>query len=110
GAPEVLPRLDAFLGQARQAEQQRKNGRMADVAPADLLSLAVSGWLVGTAAAEAKPATAIRLWRARQMVLAYTRAEGSAERQRLLETYQREVKYEATLEEFMQLIPQLPPP
>jgi hypothetical protein len=109
GAPEVLPRLDAFLGQARQAERQRKNGKVPEASPAELVSLAVSGWLVGSAAAETKPATAARLWRAREMVLAYLRADG-LERRRVLEAYRKEDKDETTLEEILQIIPQLPPP
>ncbi len=43
--PDVLPRLDAFLGQARQAERQRAEGKTPTMGPAQLLSLAVTGWL-----------------------------------------------------------------
>ena len=51
--PENLPRLDAFMGQAAQAERLRQAKQPA--APADkLMSLAVSGWLLGSPSAEAK--------------------------------------------------------
>jgi pimeloyl-ACP methyl ester carboxylesterase len=112
GAPEVLPRLEAFLGQARQAERERKNGRKPTASPAELVGLAVSGWLVGSAAAETKPATAIRLWRAREMLLAALRLapDDREGRQHLLDSYHRNVKDEASLEEILQVVPQLPPP
>jgi pimeloyl-ACP methyl ester carboxylesterase len=109
GPAEILPRLDTFLGQARQAERQRKAGKGADATPADqLVSLAVSGWLVGTGAAETNAATALRFWRARQMVLSYLRAT-EVERPRILAAYQKEARYEASMEEILQIIPQLPP-
>jgi pimeloyl-ACP methyl ester carboxylesterase len=112
GASEVLPRLEAFLGQARQAERERKNGRMATVSPAELVSLAVTGWLAGSTAAEKNPATALRLWRGREMLLAALRLQPDDQdgRQRLLDTFQRNAKSEATLDELLQLVPQLPPP
>jgi pimeloyl-ACP methyl ester carboxylesterase len=112
GAAEVLPRLEPFLKLARPAEQERKNGRTAATSPAELVSLAVSGWLAGDAAAEKKPATAIRLWRARQILLAALRLDpdDGDGLKRLLDSSQRNAKSEASLDEFLQLVPQLPPP
>jgi hypothetical protein len=107
--PDRLGRLDAFLGQAQQAERQRQAGRTPEVGPASLVSLAVTGWLLGNPAAEAKPETAVRLWRARELVLAYLRAATEPERQRLLAAYLRDKDEQARLDEVCQMIPQLPP-
>jgi pimeloyl-ACP methyl ester carboxylesterase len=107
--PESVGRLDAFLGQARQWERQRRNGRKPDLGPPELLSLAISGWLLGSPAAETRPETAQRVWRARHVVLEYLRTTDAAARQKLLAGFVKEAHYEATLDEILWMIPQLPP-
>src|SRR5579884_1418057 len=62
---ENVARLDAFLGQARQAERLQKAGKNPEVSAEQLLSLAVSGWLLGSASAEMSVQTARRLWQGR---------------------------------------------
>jgi pimeloyl-ACP methyl ester carboxylesterase len=103
-----LPRLEAFLGQAEQTERQRKAGAKA-AGPAELLSLAITGWMLGNPSAEAKPETAIRIWRARQFAMKYL---SSDERGRgpLLASYLQDRENAATVDEFTQIIPRLPPP
>ncbi len=81
---ENVARLDAFLGQARQAERFRKKGKKSDTTPEQLLSLAVTGWLLGSASAETSAETAVRLWRGREMILAYLRSDDGGERQQIL--------------------------
>ncbi len=103
-----LPRLEAFLGQAEQAERQRKAGKKVP-GPAELLSLAVTGWLLGNPSAEAKPETAVRIWRARQFALKYLSADEGV-RKPLLDAYLRKPENAATVDEFTQFIPRLPPP
>jgi pimeloyl-ACP methyl ester carboxylesterase len=106
----TVGRLDAFLGQAQQAERFRLAGRAPDLAADQLLSLAVSGWLLGTSSAEANPVLAARLWRTRQMVLDYLRSTDLAERQTMVGAYLKQPSQEqASLDEIMQMIPQLPP-
>ncbi len=78
--PDVLPKLDAFLGLARQAERQRAAGQAPAMSSAQLLSLAVSGWL--GALPDPTPDRAARLWNARQFVQKYLAATG-ATRQKL---------------------------
>jgi hypothetical protein len=107
---ESLPRLDTFLLQAQQYERQRKENRTPDLGPAELLSLAVSGYLLGGASAEAKPATAIRLWHARKLVLEYQKTAEVAARQQLLNAYLKDRDGQPALDEVLQLIPNLPPP
>ncbi len=103
-----LPRLEAFLGQAEQAERQSKLGSTA-LGPAELLSLAITGWMLGNPSAEAKPETAVRLWRARQFAMKYLGSDARA-RPALLESYLRDRDNTATVDEFTQFIPRLPPP
>ena len=60
----------------------RRNRRNASVkagspatGPAELLSLAVTGWMLGNPSAEAKPETAVRIWRARQFAMKYLNSD-----------------------------------
>src|SRR5262249_37254822 len=101
-------RLEPFRTLARQAEQDRKSNRPTVHQPADLLALAVSGWVLGKDSAEAKVATAERLWRARELVLAFQRTAAADERQKLIADYQKNGP--VPLDEMSQLISLLPPP
>jgi dienelactone hydrolase len=100
-------RFELFLSQAERAERQQKDGKPS-AKPAELLALAVSGWLLGGASAETNPETARRLWRARQMVLAYQKTPTYSGREKLLAEYRRQSA--VTVEEVAQLIDRLPPP
>jgi poly(3-hydroxybutyrate) depolymerase len=107
---ENVGRLDAFLGQARQAERLQRKGKKADVTAEQLLSLAVSGWLMGSASAETSPETALRLWNGRQMVLTYLRTEDEAQRLALLRKHTSGSRREsASLDELIQIVRTLPP-
>jgi len=100
-------RLEAFLSAARQAERARK--KSAKTASAgELLSLAVTGWLLGSNSAEAKIESAVRLWRARQFVLQYQKTHDSEKREKLLYAYQKDNPVQ--FDEMAQLISFLPPP
>jgi hypothetical protein len=106
---ENVERLDAFLGQAAQAERQAAAKHKPSYDAAHLLSLAVTGWLLGSPSAEARPDFALSLWRTRQMVLTYCRTADSVDRQRELAAYQKAVTPRVGLDEVAQLIPHLPP-
>ena len=105
--PEILPRLEAFLGQAHQAERQCADGQAPAKGPAQLLALAVTGWL-GVLPDET-PERAIRLWRARQFVQTYLTA-APGDRKAKLDSYQSDRENVASLDDFTRLIPLLPPP
>jgi hypothetical protein len=106
---ENVGRLDAFLGQARQAERLRKKGNPGDVSTEQLLSLAVSGWLLGSASAETSPETAARLWRGREMVRTYLRS-ADGQRKPILQKHLAGSRTEsASLDELIQIIRTLPP-
>ena len=104
--PDVLPKLDAFLGQARQAERQRADCKTPSMGPDQLLALAVTGWL--GALPDPAPERAVRLWHARQFILKYLAAAPGA-RDALLSAYQSDRDGAATLDDVTRLIPLLPP-
>lgn len=106
--PDTASRLEAFVNLAQQAQRDREQGRSQAHTPDQLLALAVTGWLLGNVAAEARPDTAERLWRSREFVLAYQRAHNQADRQQLLAAYQKGGAI--ALDEMERLIRTLPPP
>ncbi len=107
--PSTVQRLDAFLGQVREVERQQGRGKTASQTPENLLSLAITGWLLGSPSSEAAPDVAINLWKTRQMVLEYLRETGLQQRQKILENYRRDVVPTVDLDEIVQLIDHLPP-
>jgi pimeloyl-ACP methyl ester carboxylesterase len=108
---DAYERLEPFLGQAKQWERQKKDGKTPDLDAEQLLALAVTGWLQGPASAEAKPEAALRLWRARKLALDYQRGETLAQRREVLEAYLKEASSDAVAPaDLAQLIPHLPPP
>jgi dienelactone hydrolase len=111
--PETLPRLETFLSQAKQAERQLKAKKKPDLAPTELMSLAVTGWLLGNGAAEATPGVALQLWRTRQMLIDYLRDDsgvnGGRERKKMLAAYLSERNDSTALDDIMRMIPTLPP-
>ncbi len=107
---ENVARLDAFLGQARQAERLQKAGKNPEVSAEQLLSLAVSGWLLGSASAEMSVQTARRLWQGRSLILSYLRSNDPNKRRQLLQQHQAGTRTEsASLDELVQIIRTLPP-
>ncbi len=107
---ENVSRLDAFLGQARQTERLRKSGKKPDVSAEQLLSLAVSGWLLGSASAEMSTETARRLWRGRDMVLSYLQIQAEDKRKQIIQKHLAGTRTEsASLDELIQIIHKLPP-
>ncbi|HEY1861135.1 MAG TPA: PHB depolymerase family esterase [Gemmataceae bacterium] len=101
-------RLEAFRTQAEQAERQRAPGKAPDLGPEQLLALAVTGWLMGNTAAEAKPEAAKRLWEARQFVLKYQNTEDAKDREKLLKEFKKDG--DVPTDEMAQLLQLLPPP
>ncbi len=99
-------RLERFLSQADQAERFAKQ-KLPHLRPGELLSLAVTGWLLGPAAAETKPESARRVWQARQFVREYQKTTDPAARATLLKDY--EGKSPLGTAEMAQLIANLPP-
>ncbi len=107
--PDVLVRLEAFVGQAKKYEKEKTAGKSPPLSPEEVLSLAVTGWLLGGASAETKPAAALRLWHARQMMIAYMKTDDASRRLDLVTAYSRQFS-EQRLDELLQIVPTLPPP
>jgi pimeloyl-ACP methyl ester carboxylesterase len=105
-----IQRLDSFLSLAAQAERDQKQGRKPANTPAELLSLAVSGWLLGKDAAETNFQSAQKLWQSRQFVLNYQKTPDPDDRQRLLQNYQAIQSRALATDEMAQLLSLLPPP
>ncbi len=99
-------RLERFLTQADQAERFAKQN-LPHLRPGEQLSLAVTGWLLGPASAETKPAAARRVWEARRFVREYQKTAGAAARAALLKDYEEKSPIGAA--EMAQLIANLPP-
>ena len=108
-SPETLPRLEAFLGQAAQAERLRKE-KQQTASAGELLALAVSGWLLGSPSAETNVDRALRLWAARDLVLAYQREPADAPKGQLAVDYLARKDAAVPVDEIVQLIRTLPPP
>jgi pimeloyl-ACP methyl ester carboxylesterase len=107
--PSTVGRLDAFLGQVRDSARQQSRGKSSTQTPEKLLSLAITGWVLGSPSAEAVPEVAINLWKTRQLVIEYLQEKGRAQRGKLLADYQRAGRPSVHLDEIAQLIDNLPP-
>jgi hypothetical protein len=107
--PATVGRLDAFLGQHRDAARQKARNKKPAMSADQLLSLAVTGWLLGSPSAEARPEAAVSLWKTRQMVLGYLREPDPGARRKLLEGYLSQVTPRVDLDEIAQMIDHLPP-
>jgi predicted esterase len=102
-----LSRLEGFLGLAKQEERYRKHGKGGGQNPAELLAMAISGWLLGNDAAEAAPDTAIKLWEARGFVLKYQNTANDRRREEMRSAVHAP---RVGLDELAQMIRFLPPP
>ena len=101
-----LGRLETFLDLARRQEKfKTKNGPGA----ADLLGLAVTGWLQGKGSAQTRFDVTTQLWEARAFALAYLKNDDEGEREKLLKKYVSQ-KNVLGVDEVAQMISLLPPP
>jgi hypothetical protein len=107
---ETLNRLEPFLLQAQQAERQRKAGKMPELGARELIALAVTGYLLGSPSADTRYDHAVRLWKARRLVMESQKARDDAARQKLLADYRQDRDGNLPMDEMVQMIPMLPPP
>ncbi|MFO0927760.1 MAG: hypothetical protein U0736_12100 [Gemmataceae bacterium] len=107
--PANVGRLDAFLGQMREHERQKAQGKKPTLTAEGLLSLAVSGWMIGSPSAEARSEYALNLWKTRQMLLTYLQEKDEAARKKGLAAYLKDVTPRVDLDEIAGLIDKLPP-
>lgn len=104
-----LNRLEAFVTFAQEAEREREQKRNPNKDPSQLLALAVSGWLLGRDAADAKVENALRLWGARRFLLDYLGTSDGNERARKLKKYQEDRSQAVPVDEIAHMLPVLPP-
>jgi hypothetical protein len=109
--PVNVERLKTFITQAAQAERLKANpaNKTPVLLPQQLLSFAVTGWVLGDTAAEERVDVAMRLWRARKLALAYQAAEGK-KRADLLDDYLSNKSDTVGVDELAQVVASLPPP
>lgn len=86
---DTLDRVAVFLKLAQQEERWRTQGKPAETTPEQLLTLAISGWLLGENAAETNTASALRLAAARDFLARYLREPDELARKDLITAYQK---------------------
>jgi dienelactone hydrolase len=104
---DTAPRLAAMLTLAKQEENRRQRSLPLELNAEQLLSLALSGWILGAPGAEPRTDIALELCRAREFLKAYLRQNDPGERDKLLEVYLRQSP--VTVDVMMQIIRLLPP-
>lgn len=105
--PDSAHRIEFFVNLAAQVERERSQGRDASKRPDELLATAISGWAKGKNGATPDPATALKLWSARQAVLGYQRADMQVERGEILASYKKNPPVK--IDELGQIVSLLPP-
>ena len=90
-APGFGKRIETFVTLAAQAERERVAGKEPTKKTEELLATAVSGWAKGKNGATPNPDGAWKLWSARELVLAYQRAETMNERTAVLGRYRKNI-------------------
>ena len=106
--PDTLNRVERFAVQVKQEDDRAKANKDPSIKPDELLSLAVSGWLMGTNGARQDPVYGAKVWRTRQMIANYLREGSGNERTRLLDGYLKSSD-QLTADELAQIVTLLPP-
>src|SRR5262249_6257287 len=105
---DTLPRLETFVDYAQQhlrdVEQKTKPSQSAQ----ELLAMAVSSWLLGTASAEPDANNARLLWSARTMVLDYPKNINATHRKKLLSSLSQSGS--VSVDVLARIIKNAPPP
>ncbi len=105
---DTVGRLETFITQAQDWERALKATRAPSCNPEELLSFAVSGWLLGDGAAERSVPTARTLWKARQLVLDSQRNADPFARKQRAAAFAKDKN--VTVDLIARMIPLLPPP
>lgn len=105
--PDSAIRIETFVTLATQAEAKRRAKQEPAKKPEELLATAVSGWVEGKNGATPIPDDALKLWTARELVLAYQRAENRNDRTAVLTQFKKTISI--PVDELAQIISLLPP-
>lgn len=106
---DTAGRLELFTGSAEEAEKRRRDGKEPGESPAQLLAMAVSGWLKGKNGANTDVPAAVRCWQTRELATAYVQVDIGNNRRALLNAYQKSGK-PLSPDELAQIVTLLPPP
>lgn len=105
--PDSVGRIEFFVNLAAQTEREKAEGKDPGKTATELLATAVSGWVKGKSGASPLPAAALKLWAAREMVLAYQRAHDLNTRNNVFNNYKKTSPL--GMDELAQVISLLPP-
>jgi predicted esterase len=105
---DTVERVDTFLTYAQQHLRELKENRKPTQSAEEVLSLAVTGWLHGNAAAEADPKMATNLWRARDLALYYLKTDDQPAREQAVASFVKQV--DMPLDHYARMIKMMPPP
>jgi hypothetical protein len=105
--PDNVGRLEDFILFVEQAERERKQGQEPTRTVDRLLAAAVSGWVKGKTGTIEEGTPAVRLWAARELVLAYQRTDDLNTHNQLLRAFPQEANLPPG--ELAQVITLLPP-
>ena len=105
--PDSAMRIETFVTLATQAERERAAGKEPTKKPDELIATAISGWALGRNGATPNVESALKVWSARQLVLAYQRGESPASRNDALSRYRKNAALD--IPQLAQVISLLPP-
>jgi pimeloyl-ACP methyl ester carboxylesterase len=106
---DTVARLDLFGTLSEQAETAKEAGKPVLHKPEQLLSAAVTGWLLGNNSTETNVPAARKCLKAREMALSYLRTANPGKRRDVLSGYEQEADA-LSFDELEKLISVLPPP
>ncbi|VTR94943.1 Uncharacterized protein OS=Planctomyces maris DSM 8797 GN=PM8797T_05990 PE=4 SV=1: Abhydrolase_6 [Gemmata massiliana] len=105
--PDSAIRIETFVTLATQAERERAAGKEPTKKPDELVATAISGWAMGRNGATPNVESALKIWTARQLVLAFQRGESQASRNDALARYRKNANLD--IPQLAQIISLLPP-
>ena len=105
--PDTALRIETFVTLAVQDERERAAGKAPTKKPDELIATAISGWAQGRAGATPNVEAALKVWDARDQILAYQRADMPAERAAILRRFKTGKPLE--IPQLAQIISLLPP-
>ncbi|HEV3383572.1 MAG TPA: PHB depolymerase family esterase, partial [Gemmata sp.] len=105
--PDSAHRIESFVVLAIQAEKEKQQGRVPTKKADALLATVISGWAMGQNGANPNPEQALKIWAARELVLAYQRTEDLNTRNKFLHRIEDEKP--VGIDELAQIISLLPP-
>src|SRR5262249_23893119 len=106
--PDTVYRLETFVEQAEAYLTDMKEKRAPSLSPEQVMSLALTGWLLGKNAAEENVEVAQSLWKARDFILEYQNTTGVAKRANMRAQFAKQSQLD--LDVLARLIQVLPPP